>query len=59
MKKLIVVAVLLSSPAVARDGMVKEPVCRPNVERGSRLFDGVSQHSGSDGRNEWIRSCTA
>jgi hypothetical protein len=29
MKKLIVVAVLLSSPAVAQDGVVKEPVCQP------------------------------
>jgi hypothetical protein len=32
MKKLIVVAVLFSSPAVAQDtqgGLVKEPVCQP------------------------------
>jgi hypothetical protein len=29
MKKLILVAALLSSPAVARDDVVKEPVCQP------------------------------
>jgi hypothetical protein len=29
MKKLIVIAVLLSSPAVAQDSPVKEPVCVP------------------------------
>jgi hypothetical protein len=40
MKKLILLATLLSSPAVAQDDSVKEPVCQPigRTEKGDLVY---------------------
>jgi hypothetical protein len=40
MKKLILVATLLSSPAIAQDDSVKEPVCQPigRTEKGDLVY---------------------
>ena len=54
MKKLILVATLLSSPATAQGDSVKEPVCQPigRTEKGDLVYSMECHH----GRNERVQS---